>query len=348
MLSGMMKQQNNTFLKEARTAERLTALWAFTESGIGGFLHAFHLPFSGILVGGLSVIWISLIARFSNSPAKSIIQSGIVVLVLKGILSPQSPPGAYFALTIQILVGALLFLGRGRLAYRAFVLAFVTILFSAFQKIIILTVLFGQPLWDSINTFGNQVTTQLAPIFPGISASEFFIGLFVFVYLVAGIVIGRWNFELMRHTYVHRVIEIVPETQERKNSNKKRSKTALFIAVTALIIVAAQGFLLDQWSRAFSSIFRAAIVLCIWFLILLPILRLAARRKSQQWKALYQEQIDRVRDFVPVSAALLKAARKSQKNEGKKGFKSLFILWLEYSLSYEKEHYTIDGPDTNG
>lgn len=344
----MDKEQNNTFLNEVRTTERLTALWAFTESGIGGFLHAFHLPFSGILVGGLSIIWISLIARFSEHPAKSIIQSGIVVLVLKGVLSPQSPPGAYFALTVQILLGALLFLGSSRLAVRAFVLAFTTILFSAFQKIIILTVLFGQSLWDSINAFGSQVTALFAPIFPNISASEFFIGLFVLVYTVAGIVIGRWNFELMQHDFKRRIIEVDPEMQKSKDSKRNIGKTGLFLAVTALIIIAAQGFLLDQWSRAFSSIIRAAFVLGIWFFILLPIIRLAARRKSRQWKEVYQEQISRVRDFIPVSAALLKAARKSQKSEQIKGFKALFILWLEYSLSYEKEHPTASRTNTDG
>ena len=338
-----MDKQNNTFSHEAKAVERLTALWAFTESGIGGFLHAFHLPFSGLLVGGLSILWISLIARFSATPSKSILQAGIIVLVLKGVLAPQSPPGAYFALSIQMTLGALFFIGNRNFAIKAYVLSVLTILFSAFQKIIILTLLFGQPLWDSINSFGAQTAAQLSPYFPGISLSEFFITLFIGVYLLGGLIIGKYIHDLMNYEFQVRWVPIDQEAILKPKKQNARRMPLTFLIATALLIVAVQGFWLNQWTTAFSSLFRALLVLAFWFLLLLPLLRLAARRKSGQWKQLYQKQIDSVQSLIPTVALLLKQARKTAKSEKKKGFRALFILWLEYVLSYEKEH-----PSSNG
>lgn len=339
----LVDKQINKSTQEAKAVERLTALWAFTESGIGGFLHAFHLPFSGLLVGGLSILWISLIARFSKTPSKSILQAGIIVLVLKGILAPQSPPGAYFALLIQIALGALVFKGKRNFALKAFVLSVVTILLSAFQKIIILTLLFGQPLWDSINSFGAQTAAQLSPYFPGISLSEFFIALFIGVYLLGGLIIGKFIHDLMNYEFQVREMPLDHETILTPKNRKTKRLPILFLVVTALLIVAVQGFWLNQWTIAFSSLFRALLVLALWFFLLLPLLRLAARRKTVRWKELYQKQIESVQSLIPAVALLLKQARKTAKTEKKKGFRALFILWLEYVLSYETEH-----PSTHG
>lgn len=46
--------------------QRLTALWAFSESGLGGVVHALKIPFTGIMLGGFAVIIITLIAYFSE------------------------------------------------------------------------------------------------------------------------------------------------------------------------------------------------------------------------------------------------------------------------------------------
>jgi hypothetical protein len=45
--------------------DKLTALWALNESGLGGFLHVFNSPFSGLIVGGVSILLISLIAYYA-------------------------------------------------------------------------------------------------------------------------------------------------------------------------------------------------------------------------------------------------------------------------------------------
>ena len=44
-----MTQENNTIF-------RLTMLWAFAEGGLGGIMHLLHIPMTGFIVGGISII----------------------------------------------------------------------------------------------------------------------------------------------------------------------------------------------------------------------------------------------------------------------------------------------------
>ena len=61
--------------------ERLTALWALNECGLGGVMHAFKLPFTGILVGGVSVLLITLIALFATKIGPALIKALTIVLL---------------------------------------------------------------------------------------------------------------------------------------------------------------------------------------------------------------------------------------------------------------------------
>ena len=102
----------NTYLsKEQRlnAIQRLTALWAFTESGLGGIMHALQIPFTGLLVGGMAVIMICLIADISEFNYKQILKSAIIVLIVKAMVSPHTPFPAYIAVSFQALLGYAVF-----------------------------------------------------------------------------------------------------------------------------------------------------------------------------------------------------------------------------------------------
>ena len=73
--------------------ERLTALWALNESGLGGFLHVFNTPFTGLIVGGISILMISLIAYYAEDKWKAVLRALLIVLIVKMAVSPHSPVG---------------------------------------------------------------------------------------------------------------------------------------------------------------------------------------------------------------------------------------------------------------
>jgi hypothetical protein len=83
-------QNTSSINKEYVTVSRVTALWAFSEAALGGVLHALRIPFTGLFIGGAAVIFLSLIAHFSSRKT-AIIQSTLVVILIKGIVSPYTP-----------------------------------------------------------------------------------------------------------------------------------------------------------------------------------------------------------------------------------------------------------------
>jgi len=87
---------------------KLTALWAFSEAALGGILHAFKVPMRGIFIGGSAAILISLIAYFSDRKG-TVLKSTLLVILIKGIVSPHTPLTAYFAVFLQGFIGEILF-----------------------------------------------------------------------------------------------------------------------------------------------------------------------------------------------------------------------------------------------
>ncbi|MDV7397666.1 hypothetical protein RZS08_40070, partial [Arthrospira platensis SPKY1] len=88
---------------------RLTALWALNEAGLGGLMHLFKSPFTGIFVGGTAVLLISLIGYVAEKPGPAIMRALTVVLIIKAMASPHSPLTAYLAVAFQGVMGAALF-----------------------------------------------------------------------------------------------------------------------------------------------------------------------------------------------------------------------------------------------
>ena len=89
--------------------DKLTALWALNESGLGGFLHVFNSPFTGLIVGGIAILLISLIAYYAENKWQAILKALVIVLIIKMAVSPYSPFAAYIAVSFQAILGAFLF-----------------------------------------------------------------------------------------------------------------------------------------------------------------------------------------------------------------------------------------------
>ena len=145
---------------------RITALWGFSEAALGGILHAFKIPFTGLFVGSAAVIFISLIAHFSKDDSNSVNKKGTIlkatftVLLIKGFVSPYTPFTAYFAVLLQGFIGELIFSSSKHFKLSTILLGILTLVTSALQKIIILAIVFGNSLWESIDDFAKFILNQ--------------------------------------------------------------------------------------------------------------------------------------------------------------------------------------------
>ncbi|NOX17435.1 MAG: hypothetical protein GXO87_04030 [Chlorobi bacterium] len=326
---------------------RLTILWAFTEATLGGILHAMHIPFTGLFNGSLAVIFISLISYYSKEK-KTIINSTIIVILVKAFVSPYTPLTAYFSVFIEGLMGYILF---SFLSYRiaAISLGLLALLFSGIQKIIILTVVFGLTLWESINIFVNYVVAQFmlsGSLSQNIDYSFYLIILYLILHTVGGIAAGVLAAKLPKKIS-NKIIDIngfekftFTELEKRKGKKRKRkilffkSSGILFLVFAgAMIIVSLTDDSLDS-NIAFHvamMIVRSVFIVLFWALIVYPLLKRYFDRFLKKEKLKFSKEMNEAIALFPQLKSIVYFSwSESKKESGKIRRMTEFIT---YSLS---------------
>ena len=169
---------------------KLTYFWAFIESGLGGLLHFLHIPITGIVVGGFAVVLIVLIAKYAQNNSRIILKSLGIVLMIKFLLSPYSPYGAYIAVGFQGILAALVF-STGRInSLSITVFSILVMIESAIQKPLLGWLLLGNDFWKATILFLKSTLGLSLHSIENIAALLFV--LYLFVYLIWAIIIALW------------------------------------------------------------------------------------------------------------------------------------------------------------
>jgi hypothetical protein len=294
---------------------RITALWAFSESAFGGILHALTIPLRGIFINAAAVLFISLIALFSKC-SKEILKSTLIVILIKALVSPHSPLTAYFAVSIQGFVGYLLFLNKNFFRTSALLLGMITLFFSGIQKIVVLTILFGNNLWESINIFIKQVANKFLSLdlHPDIHLGSFLIGIYVFIHLIAGALIGVYAGSLPKKLdeYSEKIKKIKFEDtlSEIPKKVKRHKRKSWLMRPTGIIILAILFIILiysyySPYKSEIASvdiivmIIRSILLTILWYTILAPFVRKIFQKFISGKKFFYSEEIDEILNLFP-------------------------------------------------
>jgi len=323
--------------------ERLTALWALNESGLGGFLHIFNTPFTGLIVGGISILMISLIAYFSENKSKSILRALMVVLILKMGVSPHSPIGAYVAVSFQGVLGALLF---SKFTWKGFTipfLAMITYLESAAQKLLILTVVYGNGLWEAIDIYGQWVQTKLR-FFTENSTSEILIFMYLFTYGLCGVLIGFFIKSMIRHFSnsnfkTHDIAERLTDISAFQPSKKKiRKFIMVWLATIGLIVLAFVGFgnVGYGWQKGLYILLRSVLILSLWYVILGPLILRLVKNYLKTKQSSYEEQINHTLDILPYLTPVIKYSwQETQNLRGYQRIKTFVALSISNCIHFK-------------
>ena len=306
---------------------RLTAVWAFVESGLGGILHAFKLPLTGLIIGGTAVVLITLIAHFANKP-REILGATLLVLIVKALVSPHSPIGAYVAVSFQGVVGFLFYSMFKVGGWSTIAFALLSMVESAIQKLLMLTLFFGKPLWNAIDQWGNYVVKTLFPAHAGqdLSLSWGLITLYLAIYIVGGILVG-WIAQRMpgelaaeqrllqeeaghENSPTHQAENTGPLAGATSKKNKTIRRIASWLLITSLLAVSIY-FSKQELSSGASAVIYAArtlSILAIWYFLVGPLLTRFVR------SFLLGKQSERAADVQAIldSLPLLKQAAKSE------------------------------------
>ncbi|WP_296383304.1 hypothetical protein [Winogradskyella sp.] len=292
--------------------DKLTALWALNESGLGGFLHVFNTPFTGLIVGGIAILLISLIAYYAENKWQAILKALVIVLIIKMAVSPYSPFGAYVAVSFQAVFGAFLFSKFSWKGATIIILGMVTFLESALQKLLILTIVYGTELWEAINIYGTWVQKKLNFI-SETSTSTALIIVYLVVYGICGFLAGF---------FIKSIVEIIANQKEvcfyldgeintsedRKGKLSFKAKAIwVWLIVVAVIVLAFSVFggTLFGWQKAIYVLLRSFLILMLWYLVLGPFLLKLIRKYLNKKESQYKEDVANAMDLFPYFRQIL-------------------------------------------
>lgn len=324
--------------------QRLTALWAFTESGLGGIMHALQIPFTGLLVGGMAVIMISLIADLSNNNYKHILKSALIVLIVKAMVSPHTPLPAYVAVSFQALLGFGLF-SIFRVNFLSIILLSCIAMFeSAIQKILVLTIFFGTSIWKALDEMMGMLAKQFGSNIT--NGSYWIIGIYLAVYIIGGLFIAWLAFKTIQD-FKSRApvlkldiaggVAVAPPVLKKQSNNvykKLLMLVLLMIALSAVLFVFANDAK-TGWLAVTKTITWTLSAILIWYMLIGPLFTKAVQKLLQKKGNRYSDEVSKALAFLPVLRQLAVLAwQQSKLQHGIKKWHVFFTTLIHAALTY--------------
>lgn len=286
---------------------RLTALWGFSESVLGGLLHALKLPVTGIFVGGSAVFFIVLIAYYSQNN-RTVLQSMLTVLLIKFLISPFTPPAAYLAVFVQGLAGMCFFNIRKNLFIYSLWVGFFALMFSALMKLIILTVLFGTGFWEAIDVFSNYVLTNFFHVkTPLSSVSQLLIGVYLSVHVILGLVFGfiagklpKW-IDAYSKSQVEEMsaAETMAISYPDKTAKKPALKSKILLLFITCIVIVSYFIPVKESFSGWAMAVRAILLILLWYYLLNPLITFLIGKLFSKRSKVKQSQLDAIVNLFP-------------------------------------------------
>ena len=329
---------------------RITALWAFSESAFGGILHALAIPLRGLFISFAAVLFISLIALFSKSN-KEILKATLIVVLIKAVVSPHSPLTAYFAVSLQGVLGFLLFSTKKFYRLSALLLGLSVLFFSGIQKIVVLTILFGNMLWESLDLFIEQVSSEIFKVYhPDINYGYLLIAGYILLHLAAGLFIGIYAGKLPQkiNYYKNKIpSDIQDKTAEEIPRKEKRKKKSWFFRPTGIFIIllSAGVIILSYLSpelednvaiSVFIMLVRSIVITLVWYVLLAPIAKKLFQKFIAKRKSEYAKELEEIISMFTKFKDIVNYCWKLSKD--KKGYKRIryFLSTSFYYLLLSK------------
>lgn len=322
-------RQNNSL-----TIQRLTALWALCESGLGGWMHALKIPFTGFFVGGFAVVIISLIAHYSGRDARQILKSTLLVILVKAVVSPQSPFPAYIAVGFQGCAGALLFSTIPYYRFTSIFFAVIAMLESALQMLLITTLIFGKSIWQALDLFFENIIKDYH--LPGNHGFSFWIiAAYAFIYALWGLLIGLWVGKLperIAKEINQHDMETVRSLSNFPVHDRKSYKKPFLLVVTFAFIVMV-FFSYGNMSKAIYVMLRTIALLLAFFVLINPLIKYILNKWFKKENSKNAASVKSIIDMMPELSAYIKPAYiLSKKNKRIKRYTSFLFLLIIFTL----------------
>jgi len=352
--------------KEFSTISRITALWAFSEAALGGILHALRIPFTGLFIGGSAVIFLTLIA-YSAERKSTLLKATFIVILIKAMVSPHTPLNAYFAVFLQGLFAYVIFSFISNKKFAALLLGFVSLTYSAFQRVFVLTVLFGNTLWESIDTFGIYLMNEFlsnGSADNAIQLSYILIGAYGFVHISGGIFFGiiagnihKWiinnsgKVKEFNESVIRKDESILlqkDKTKKKRKWWKKKSNIVVLIFAALMMVLSYTNPELDDnlFYNIIFMLIRSILIMYIWFVLLSPVIIRWVKKYLMKKQSHYSKEVETILGLFPYFKGIINYSWEQTKRL--KNYKRIipflknsFILLLMADIESYEENNTI-------
>lgn len=324
----------DTKAAEKQLYYRLISLWVICEAFAGGIMHGLKIPFTGMIISSLAISCIILIANHSTFRF-SILRATLIVAIFKMMLSPHSPPTAYIAVFFQGLMGELLLKNKKNMQFASIILAVLSLVESAIQRILVLVIVYGNKFWNAVNEFivkltgdksNNNYSLTIAVIYVGIHA---FIGIFVGIYAYR---LAKKSSEWKKLHPELIITETAPEKslQAPQKSVPKKGIKWIFIICWLLLLAAyihawqypEQSFI--PKSAIADIMIRSVLIVAGWLLLLSPVLTLLIRKFLSTQQKKRNEIISEISRLLPQTRFVF--ARSWQMASAENGFEKIKLF----------------------
>ena len=316
---------------------RLIGLWVVCEAFAGGIMHAFQVPFTGMIVSGLSVTCIILIACYI--PGKfAISKACFIVIIFKLMLSPHSPPTAYVAVFFQGMMGQFLFSNKKYFKTKAIVLGLFSLVESAVQRLLILLIVYGNNFWQAVDEFLQKTFKQQ-------STSGYITWIawgYIIIHAIVGIVVGIMAYNIAKnaikwkqYAIINATIETPPATKEKKGSFRIKPLLILIWLLLATLLLESilyPGNSILSSYQVLNIFIRALLIIIGWLYIISPLLLKILQKIISRKKQKLNAQFLQVQKIIPeIKLIFSYSLAASKKYNGIKRIK-LFIKILLGSI----------------
>lgn len=320
-------------LKNISLYYKLVSLWIIVEAFLGGVIHAFNLPISGLFVASGAVGCLCLLAYYCNNN-KTILQATILVAVCKATLSPQSPPTAYIAVFFQGLLAQILFKNITHFKLKCVVLTVFALVESAFQKILVLMLLYGNSFFDALNKFITKLTHS-----NNYHNYSLFIALiYLLIHLFAALFIGYRIGNLPKQIalwqskyFLMPTIEVDDKIDLATKNGKDKKIKPIVLALISLLVVLVINFYDKSILQhiAIKIIVRVVVLICAWLIVLEPISKFLLNKWLAKTKSKYALEVAIALQSLPTILQLIKQCwyqANNQQLENKLGYFIKLVL----------------------
>jgi len=321
---------------EYTPVDKIIALWAFTEAFLAGTLHLMKMPFTGLIISNLAILYISLISFFSEQKG-TIFKATIIVIILKFVLSPYSPAMSFFAVFYQGLIGEIVYFSHKYKSYLCYILAILIAILTSAQKIITTTIIFGMTIWDSLDKFVIYISDELF-----LSGNNFIISNFSF-YLISSYFLLHIITGMIAAVFITRFLKKLSALQSQdeyileldlhkteemkivKNKKRKIKPYTIILSVFVIFIIFltyySPGKLGINPDSVFLMLTRAVLIILIWYYFISPLLTKILQKHLERKSRKYSDKISMVIKLEPLIRNLVPVAWK--KASEKKGIKRI-------------------------